>query len=80
MLLPHPVDSSFLPTLTLGYLHYSIPALAWGWPDGSCLKCFPVTLTPATTMGSWGEKDGDKTFPRRSQRTEVGLGRLAYVL
>lgn len=32
-----------LPTLTLGYLYYSIPALAWGWPDGS--KCFLVTDT-----------------------------------
>lgn len=73
--------SPFIPSHShLGDLHYSIPALAWGWPDGSCLKCFLVTPIPVTILGTWGEESGDKTFPRRSLRTEVGLGRLAYVL
>lgn len=52
MLLPYSVDStlSCLPSSTLGHT----TAFQY-WPDGSCLKCLPVTPTPATVIGTWGE-------------------------
>lgn len=35
------LNEFFLIPPILGYLHYHVPTLTWGWPHGSCQKCFP---------------------------------------
>lgn len=65
---------------SLGHLRYHIPTLTWGWPYGSCQKCFPVTPLPANITENWGKKKVTPLPKQISMAFEVGLGGLAYVL
>lgn len=78
MLLPssvvsiHPFPLSPWGTYTTAFQHWSGGGqMEAAWSAFLWLWYQPLSWGPGTRR--------DKTFPRRSQRTEVGMGRLAYV-